>query len=552
MRLRLYIKSLAVLLVFAMIMSAGGIALASLEGEPCPNCGIGYLRDIGGASLAPTCLDDGYQDYTCDECGEDYRGVIPALGHNWGSWEHWSEMFADRDAWVEFLLSNDAPGFTGSTVPAGHDEWRECGDGDCRLIETRQRPPTPPPANGGGWDEGWYEPWTPPPPAPTPELAPEAPGEVTLGSGDLTALAETAVDGVIALIIEGDLEEVSITVPLYWFMENLGMTLVVFNEGVGMLTITSENLIELAALAYAGEEDGVTVEIRGREVTFRPDTLVTFTIERGSLTLAATVEGESLDWYIYDSSVVLGLLSDGGVDTYFLVAAQVHADGSETILPRSLYSGGLVYTMVNNEGRFIVRHNLVTFDDVAGGWMESAVRFLAARGVVSGVGDDLFLPQREVTRAEFTAMLMRTMDYRMDAAPAVPFADVSPDAWYHDVVAKAAALEITAGVGGGMFTPHSVITRQEMFTLTYNTLVRFWLLLPDDESIGAADSFADAEYVADWARAAMDALTHNGLVAGTGNVLNPQSPATRAEASQFLTNVIRLIVPDFTDAISVG
>ena len=41
------------------------------------------------------------------------------------------------------------------------------------------------------------------------------------------------------------------------------------------------------------------------------------------------------------------------------------------------------------------------------------------------------------------------------------FADVAPDAWYAEVVAKAAALGLMEGVGGGLFEPDRAITRAE-------------------------------------------------------------------------------------------
>lgn len=41
------------------------------------------------------------------------------------------------------------------------------------------------------------------------------------------------------------------------------------------------------------------------------------------------------------------------------------------------------------------------------------------------------------------------------------FADVAPDAWYADEIAKAAALGIVRGTGGGMFEPDRPVTRAE-------------------------------------------------------------------------------------------
>lgn len=47
------------------------------------------------------------------------------------------------------------------------------------------------------------------------------------------------------------------------------------------------------------------------------------------------------------------------------------------------------------------------------------------------------------------------------ASLAQRFADVDPDAWYADEVARAAALGIVQGTGGGMFEPDRAVTRAE-------------------------------------------------------------------------------------------
>lgn len=50
----------------------------------------------------------------------------------------------------------------------------------------------------------------------------------------------------------------------------------------------------------------------------------------------------------------------------------------------------------------------VSFDDVpADAWYAKAVNSLASLGLVSGVGDNQFAPNRPITRAEFTVIAMR-------------------------------------------------------------------------------------------------------------------------------------------------
>ncbi|MCL2031319.1 MAG: S-layer homology domain-containing protein [Oscillospiraceae bacterium] len=395
-------------------------------------------------------------------------------------------------------------------------------------------------------------PVTTPPPTPAPTPAPTEPTtnmELTLTPDMLNELWANAVDGVMVLILEGALENLRIDMPLSWFIENLKATLLVYNPHLGLLAITSENMIELAALSYEGE-GGVTVTVRGRELTFLPDTIISYLMEKGSVSLSVSSNGQSLDWYTYDSPIILGIPLDAETadgDPTLRVAS-----GSSKIVALSAMRGGLVYAMVNREGRYTELYNPTSFDDIdpAGSPAGSAVGFMAARGVVSGNGAGLFLPDRRITRAEYITMLMRTIDLSAEEYDPAPFRDVSPESWYHEYVCQAAALGITAGVGNGLFAPDRAVTWEEIYALTYNILVRYYLLLPDEEAPDSLGAFSDAAEISGYARRAVAELAARGLVRETGGRSLPAVPAGRAEAALFLTDVIGYIVPDYSDLIT--
>ena len=406
-------------------------------------------------------------------------------------------------------------------------------------------PPYQPPYTTSPPEDDYEEPITPQQPEPEPFSSDQT---LALDADALDALFENAVDGVMVMVIEGDLTSLQIDVPLSWFMENLGATLLVYNANLGLLAITSENMIELAVLAYEGT-GGVTVVIHGREMTFNPDTIISYKMVKGSINLAVTANGNTLDWYVYDSPVILGIPGNLAVNADLWVAVETLGDGGEKIIPRSQARDGLMYALVNSEGTFKVKYNEVFFEDIENGWMESAVQYMAARGIVKGVGDNLYMPERTVTRAEYTAMLMRAMDYQMSGYDPAPFSDVLPDSWYYEYVCKAAALGITVGIGGGRFGPDNIITREDMFTLTYNALTKFWLLIPDEEMPEFPEGIADISDISDYAERAVAELMRNGLVSGSQNSIRPKDASSRAEAAQFLSNVIKYIIPDYSEYI---
>lgn len=57
---------------------------------------------------------------------------------------------------------------------------------------------------------------------------------------------------------------------------------------------------------------------------------------------------------------------------------------------------------------------------------------LASIGVIKGVGDNQFAPDRAITRAEFTVIAMRFAD--LDTSGENIFTDVSADDWFYEQV----------------------------------------------------------------------------------------------------------------------
>ena len=105
---------------------------------------------------------------------------------------------------------------------------------------------------------------------------------------------------------------------------------------------------------------------------------------------------------------------------------------------------------------------LRTFHDVpAGYWAVDAIAHSYARGYFKGEGEGRFAPERAITRGEFVSILGR-MAGASTSNTATAFHDVSSGAYYAGYVAWAQSKGIVAGVGQGRFEPNRTITREEM------------------------------------------------------------------------------------------
>lgn len=126
------------------------------------------------------------------------------------------------------------------------------------------------------------------------------------------------------------------------------------------------------------------------------------------------------------------------------------------------------------------------FDDVPeGAWYAEPVNVMAKLGIVTGVGDDKFEPDREITRAEFTAMAMRFAQGETGGKNI--FSDVDEDDWFYDVVVDSIKYGWIEGYPDGTFRPQNLITREEVTTIVNRMLGR----LPDEKFIDAHEDDLD-------------------------------------------------------------
>lgn len=174
----------------------------------------------------------------------------------------------------------------------------------------------------------------------------------------------------------------------------------------------------------------------------------------------------------------------------------------------------------------------VDFSDISGHWAASTIRQAAELGIVKGYADGTFHPGASVTRAEFTAMLVRMLKpaaEHIDTDSASPvFSDMAQiGAWAREDIALASALGWIQGDMRGNFRANASITRAEMAVMVSRA-----------KAITDADaeaSFTDVATIPAWAIQAAAQLQQSGIMKGRVNgAFDSSAPLTRAEATQVL------------------
>ncbi|MHA6483249.1 GH39 family glycosyl hydrolase [Paenibacillus sp. strain BS8-2] len=204
----------------------------------------------------------------------------------------------------------------------------------------------------------------------------------------------------------------------------------------------------------------------------------------------------------------------------------------------SLTSQHSVTFYTNTFSYYTIAETNRSFEDVIGHWGQEEIELLASKHIVSGMSEQLFMPEEQLTRAQFAQMLVQALGITLHT-PTHSFADVPTGSWYEYSVRTAAEAGIVTGVGNNRFDPNARITREQMAVM----LMRAYRYQMDEAATsGSGDmkvAFDDDQDIQDWAIEDVLTTVKLGLLKGmSATEFNPQGLASRAQAA---TAVVRLL-----------
>ncbi len=189
------------------------------------------------------------------------------------------------------------------------------------------------------------------------------------------------------------------------------------------------------------------------------------------------------------------------------------------------FHGGTVKT----DGSDVSSDTGMPFADVkSGDWFCPYVKYVYDNGLFAGTSETTFEPNTAMTRGMFVTVL-----WAREGKPSAKdstFKDLKAD-WYKTAVNWAAANGIIGGYDAEHFGPDDYVTRQQMAAIMYQYAKYKGY---DTEANGSLDQFKDASSVASYAETAMKWAVGHKIIAGTGNGLEPDGNATRAQVAVVL------------------
>ncbi|OME98093.1 hypothetical protein BK124_12705 [Paenibacillus amylolyticus] len=322
-------------------------------------------------------------------------------------------------------------------------------------------------------------------------------------------------------------------------------SLTLSQQGVLSLTIPSSVLKELQTKGGSGAAGGkIILDIMKQDVK-APETKQGLTwITAGvayDVELYLQVSSEKLSLSSLPEDVTLTLFYDRRLNSDLI--GMYNEDSSADQWD---YAGGIVdeekgtvTSQLSDMGTYVAFAYDKSFEDVAPThWASEAIKFLSAKHVLTGKTETAFDPQGQTTRAEFAALIVRTLGLEVKGND-LPFGDVSKDAWYADSVAAAYQAGLVQGIANDKFAPTQTISREEMAVL----MMRAYEYQSQSNHTQSADAgYTDEANIASWAKEAAAKASELGVMNGsTGGQFKPKNSATRAETAQTVHNLLSLL-----------
>ncbi|MDF2644307.1 MAG: pullulanase [Paenibacillus sp.] len=247
-----------------------------------------------------------------------------------------------------------------------------------------------------------------------------------------------------------------------------------------------------------------------------------------------TKDGKEMKLNNFSTPIELTMPYTTSADMSLLGIYYLNDQGIPEYLPTEKKNGVLRATVQHFSNYAALEYDL-TFQDVTKThWAFRMIKEMAAKHIVDGTESGDFQPERAMTRAEFTALITRSLGLKTSMPSS--FGDIAPEAWYANAIAAANQAGIIEGRGLNEFEPNSLITREEMAAIIVRAYTSRY---PSELRSDQPTTFSDRASANDWALPYIDGASKAGLVHGReNNEFAPHDHMHRAEGTQIVFNLL--------------
>ena len=185
----------------------------------------------------------------------------------------------------------------------------------------------------------------------------------------------------------------------------------------------------------------------------------------------------------------------------------------------------LTFTSVSADGKLLDTYLVVkALSDIEGHWAQNTIKQMVDKGIIKGYPDGSFGPNNNITRAEFTSLLVRA--FNLESGPGKIFNDTDSH-WAKETIKTANYHGLVDGYSDTLFGPDDPITREQIAVMVVNAI--------KTEQPDESKPFIDSAQISAWAKESVAKATTAGLITGyPDGAFKPKDNATRAEAAVVL------------------
>ncbi len=178
-----------------------------------------------------------------------------------------------------------------------------------------------------------------------------------------------------------------------------------------------------------------------------------------------------------------------------------------------------------------------SFTDVSSDhWAYESINELMNKGILNGYPDGTFLPNKPVTRAEFSKILVLSLNLKEPSN--IVFEDVGKEFWGYDYINIAS--KYLEGYGGSdkmYYMPNAVAIREDITV----AMVFAANLENKDYNLNTINRFKDKDEISENLRKYVAIAVEYGLLQGNADgTFNPKGNLTRAQVSKVMLNALNL------------
>ncbi|MDP4092738.1 MAG: S-layer homology domain-containing protein [Bacillota bacterium] len=256
--------------------------------------------------------------------------------------------------------------------------------------------------------------------------------------------------------------------------------------------------------------------------------------------------GKTVDVSRFNGYVERTVAIPDGIDPSKITTGIVlNSDGTFSHVPTTVIKiSGKYYARINSltNSTYSVIWNPKTFKDVENHWSRDIVNDAGSRLIINGVTEDTFAPDKSISRAEFTAILVRSLGLMRTGTGKDSYSDVNKDDWYYDAISIANDYKLVLGYSDGTFKPGKTITREEAMTMIARAMKltgKFDTGITDPEASNVLSKFKDNSGIAKWAMQSIALCVRSEVAAGSNGMLTPKNNITRAETTALVMRMLQ-------------